>query len=105
MNVSLVYVTTTNPDEAGRIGEVLVAEKLVASVNVLGEVRSIFHWEGEIHDKIETALLAKTSTQRVSVVIERIHALHSYQCPCIVTWCLDRGNDAYLNWIGRETTE
>ena len=45
MSASLVYVTATNPDEAGRIGEVLVREKLVASVNILGEVRSIYRWK------------------------------------------------------------
>ena len=104
MSASLVYVTATNPDEAGRIGEVLVREKLVASVNILGEVRSIYRWKKEIHDKKETLLIAKTSTLRVDEVIERIRSLHSYQCPCIVAWRLDAGNDAYLDWIGHETT-
>ena len=104
MSTSLVYVTTTNPDEAERIGEVLVKEKLAASVNILGEVRSIYRWEKEIHDKRETLLIAKTSTLRVDEVIERIRTLHSYQCPCIVAWRLDAGNDAYLDWMERETT-
>ena len=105
MSASLVYVTTTSPDEAARIGGVLVTERLAASVNILGEVRSIYRWEKEIHDKKETLLIAKTSTLRVSELIERIRSLHSYQCPCIVAWRLDGGNDAYLNWIGRETTQ
>ena len=105
MTASLVYVTTTNSDEAARIGEALVAERLAASVNILGEVRSIYRWENEIRDKKETLLIAKTSTLRVSELIERIRSLHSYQCPCIVAWRLDGGNDAYLNWIGQETTK
>ena len=105
MSASLVYVTTTSPDEAARIGGVLVTERLAASVNILGEVRSIYRWENEIHDKKETLLIAKTSTLRVSELIDRIRSLHSYQCPCIVAWRLDGGNDAYLNWIGRETTQ
>ena len=105
MSASLVYVTTTNPDEAARIGEVLVTERLAASINILGEVRSIYRWENKIHDKKETLLIAKTSTLRVGELIDRIRSLHSYQCPCIVAWRLDGGNDAYLNWIGRETTQ
>ena len=60
MTASLVYVTTTNSDEAARIGKVLVTEKLAASVNILGEVRSIYRWEKEIHDKKEALLIAKT---------------------------------------------
>ena len=105
MSASLVYVTTTNPAEAGRIGEVLVTERLAASVNILGEIRSIFRWEEKIHDKKETLLIAKTSTLRVDEIVDRIRSLHSYQCPCIVTWRLDGGNDAYLDWVGRETTQ
>ena len=105
MSASLVYVTTTSPDEAARIGGVLVTERLAASVNILGEVRSIYRWENEIHHKKETLLIAKTNTIRVSELIDRIRSLHSYQCPCIVAWRLDGGNDAYLNWIGRETTQ
>ena len=105
MTVSLVYVTTANSDEAAWIGKVLVTEKLAASVNILGEVRSIYRWEKEIHDKKETLLIAKTDTLRVDEIVDRIRSLHSYQCPCIVAWRLDGGNDAYLNWIGQETTK
>ena len=105
MTASLVYVTTANSDEAARIGKVLVTERLVASVNILREVRSIYRWENEIHDKKETLFIAKTSTLRVGRLIDRIRSLHSYQCPCIVTWRLDGGNEAYLDWVGRETTQ
>jgi len=105
MSTSLVYVTTTNPEEAARIGEVLVTERLAASVNILGEVRSIYRWEKEIHDKKETLLIAKTSTLRVDEIIDRIRSLHSYHCPCIVAWRLDGGNNAYLDWIKRETAQ
>ena len=105
MSASLIYVTTTNSDEAARIGEVLVTERLAASVNILGEVRSIYRWEKEIHDKREALLIIKTDTLRVDEIVDRIRSLHSYQCPCIVTWRLDGGNDAYLDWVGRETTQ
>ena len=105
MTASLVYVTTANSDEAAQIGEVLVTEKLAASVNILGEVRSIYRWEKEIHDKKEALLIAKTDTLRVDEIVDRIRSLHSYQCPCIVVWRLDGGNEAYLDWVGRETTQ
>jgi periplasmic divalent cation tolerance protein len=105
MRTSLVYVTTTNADEAARIGEVLVTEGLAASVNISGEVRSIYRWEKEIHDKKEAFLIAKTDTLRVGEIVDRIRSLHSYQCPCILAWRVDRGNDAYLDWVSYETTQ
>ena len=104
MSTSLVYVTTTNSDEAERIAGVLVTERLAASVNILGEVQSIYRWENEIHDKKESLLIAKTSTLRVDEIIDRIRSLHSYQCPCIVAWRVEKGNDAYLDWVRQETT-
>jgi periplasmic divalent cation tolerance protein len=104
MSTSLVYVTTKNFDEAERIGETLVTERLVASVNILGEVRSMYRWEKEIHNKKEMLLIAKTSTLRVDEIIDRIRSLHSYQCPCIVAWRLEKGNNAYLDWVRKETT-
>ena len=88
-----------------RIGETLVTESLAASVNILSQVRSIYRWKKEIHDKNETLLIAKTSTLRVDEVIARIRSLHSYQCPCIVAWGLDSGHEPYLDWVGQETTQ
>ena len=90
MSASLVYVTTTSPGEAARIGNVLITESLAASVNILGEVRSIYRWEKEIHDKKETLLIAKTSTLRVDEIIDRIRSVNSYQCPCIVACRLEK---------------
>ena len=81
MSASLVYVTTKNSDEAARIGEVLVTENLAASVNILGEVQSIYRWEKEIHDKKGTLLITKTITLHVDEIIDKIRSLHSYQCP------------------------
>ena len=105
MTTSLVYVITTNPDEAERIGKILVTEHLAASVNILGEVRSIYRWEKKIYDKKEILLIAKTNTLRVNEIVERIRFLHSYQCPCIVAWKIDTGNTSYLDWIERETSQ
>ena len=105
MTASLIYVTTENSDEAARIGKVLVTERLAASVNILGEVRSIYRWERAIHDKKEALLIAKTDTLRVDEIVDRIRSLHSYQCPCIVAWRLDKGNSAYFDWVRQETTQ
>jgi periplasmic divalent cation tolerance protein len=103
-SVSLVYVTTANIEEAKRIGEALVTERLAAAVNIVGDVRSMYRWNNEVHEKNEILLIAKTSTTQVGKAIERIRSLHSYQCPCVVSWPIARANESYLNWI-REQTE
>ena len=105
MDASLIYVTTANTDEAVRIGQMLVKERLAASVNILDEVRSIYRWEKKIHDQREALLTTKTSSLRVDELIERIRSLHSYQCHCIAARRLEAGEETYLDWVKSETAQ
>lgn len=47
MTQCLVYITASGPEEARRIGRVLVAARLAACANVYGGVTSIYWWEGK----------------------------------------------------------
>ena len=99
----LLYMTAGDAEEAARIGRALVEERLVACVNVLGPMRSIFRWQDEVQDDAEVAFLAKTRSSLVAKVSERVKALHSYDVPCIVALPIVAGNDAFLDWIASET--
>ncbi len=99
----LLYITAGDAEEAARIGRALVEERLVACVNVLGQIRSFYRWQGEVQDDTEVALLAKTRSSLVAEVSERIKALHSYGVPCVVALPIVDGNGAFLDWIASET--
>ncbi|MAG95945.1 MAG: divalent-cation tolerance protein CutA [Alphaproteobacteria bacterium] len=99
----LLYITAGDAEEAARIGRALVEERLVACVNVLGQIRSFYRWQGEVQDDTEVALLAKTRSSLVAQVSERIKALHSYDVPCVVALPIVDGNGAFLDWISSET--
>ncbi|HJP21202.1 MAG TPA: divalent-cation tolerance protein CutA [Alphaproteobacteria bacterium] len=99
----LLYITAGDAEEAARIGRALVEERLVACVNVLGQIRSFYRWQGEVQDDTEVALLAKTRSSLVAEVSERIKALHSYDVPCVVALPIVDGNGAFLDWIASET--
>ena len=103
MNAMMIYATTTNAAEAEAIGSALVGEKLVACVNILDGMRSMYRWKGAIERADEAVLIAKTKESLVPRVIERIKALHSYEVPCIEAIPIVNGNSAYLKWIGDET--
>ena len=100
----VIYVTCASPAEAERIGELLVAERLVACVNVLPGMTSIYHWKGNLERAHEVVLLAKTTLARTAAVTERIIALHSYETPCVIALPILDGNPAYLAWL-RTTVE
>ena len=102
-NTKLIYVTAPGEDEAASIARALVDERLVACVNIIPAVRSIYRWQGTVEDEKETVLIMKTVDAKVSAVTQKIKSLHSYDCPCVVALDIDGGNDDFLEWIAGET--
>lgn len=99
----LLYATCTSDEEALKIGEALVAERLAACANVLGRTTSIFRWEGKVQREHEVALLLKTRADLVDAATARIKSLHSYTVPCVVALDVTGGNSDFRAWIETET--
>ena len=96
----MAYVTAADLDEARRIAKTLVAERLAACVNILGQIESVYHWKGEVQFAGEIAFLAKTTEACFDALAARVRELHSYELPCVVAVPLARGEAAFLGWIG-----
>jgi periplasmic divalent cation tolerance protein len=60
---------------------------------------SIYEWEGKIQRGTEVALIAKTRSANLDVVIDHIKKDHSYECPCIVSWPIAKGYQPFLAWV------
>ena len=99
MNAKLVYVTAPNREEAIRIAEAVVTERLAACANILDGVTSVFHWDGKLCREAEAGLIFKTTEEKTEMLNERIKELHSYDCPWIVTLPIEGGNPAFLEWV------
>jgi len=99
-------VTTAVDEEAAAeaLAATLVAERLAACAQILGPVRSVYRWEGEVRRASEWLIVAKTTDARLSELTARIRALHRYDVPEIVALPISAGDPAYLRWIERETT-
>jgi periplasmic divalent cation tolerance protein len=100
---TLVYMTTADAAEAERIGRALVEERLAACVNILEGMRSLYWWQGNLEEGHEAVLIAKTRDGLVDALTERVRALHSYECPCVVSLPITGGHGAFLGWIESET--
>lgn len=101
--IHVLYMTFKDADEARRIGSVLLHERLVACVNILGSAHSLYWWEGAVQEASETVMLAKTRASLVAAATDRVCELHSYSCPCIVALPVAGGNEAFLRWVATET--
>ncbi len=103
MGLRFVYMTTGTQAEARRIGRALVEARLAACVNIISGMNSMYWWEGELQDDNETVLIAKTREELLADLIDKVKAMHSYECPCVVALPIEAGNPAYLDWLARET--
>jgi periplasmic divalent cation tolerance protein len=99
MDAIMIYVTTPSHDEAVRIGSALVEGHLAGSVNIFDGARSIYRWEGRVHDAGEAILIVKSVADRLPAITARVKQLHSYECPCIVAVPIIGGNEEYLAWL------
>jgi periplasmic divalent cation tolerance protein len=103
VHASLVYVTCATVNEALKIGDAVVRERLAACANILEGMRSLYWWAGEVQQDTEVVLLLKTRAENVPALSERVRALHGYDVPCVIEIPLGRGNPDYFSWIGAET--
>jgi periplasmic divalent cation tolerance protein len=98
-----IYVTTSDVDEAERIGETLVRERLAACANIIPEITSIYWWEGKVEKDKEGLMFLKTKKEKVPELVERIKELHSYEVPAVLSLHILGGNEDYLRWVDEET--
>jgi periplasmic divalent cation tolerance protein len=99
----IVFVTVPSRQDGERIAEPLVAERLAACVNIIGPIRSIYRWQGEICRDDEHLLLIKSTRARYAALEARVKALHSYDVPEVVAVPVELGSAAYVDWIRSAT--
>lgn len=102
MDPLVVFVTASSHDEAWRLAEALVAERLAACVNVVPGMRSVYRWQGRVERADEALLVVKTARHLLGEVIARVHALHSYTVPEVLAVAVAGGAPAYLAWLGEQ---
>jgi periplasmic divalent cation tolerance protein len=95
----VVLVTAPTAEKAAEIARALVTERLAACGSVIPGVRSIYRWQGELHDDAEALLVLKAPRQRLPALTERVLALHPYAVPEVIALPIEGGNGKYLDWI------
>ena len=99
MEARFIYVTCQSRMQAEEIGAKLVEEKLVACVNIVPGMTSMYWWKGKVEKDQEAIMVAKTMANKVNMLVERIKELHSYEVPCVISLPIVGGNPDYLDWL------
>lgn len=100
----LVINTCPGSITAKNIANHLVADNLVACIQVMPGVQSYFRWAGKVEVADEHLLFIKTTAQCYAEVEKVILSLHPYELPEIITVPISGGLSGYLSWI-TETTQ
>ena len=101
---SIIYSTIDDIKTARRIANTLVEEQLVACVNIIPGIESVYRWKGKIEFEQENIILAKTVDENVKKTIERLKEIHPYEVPDIIVLPITDGLEEYLNYIKNETS-
>ena len=95
----VVLLTAGSREEATRLAEMLVGSRLAACVQIMAEMESVYHWQGQIERAPEILLLAKTTPENFAELEREVRALHSYETPEIVALPMTDASAPYLEWL------
>lgn len=101
VSTSMIIVLCTFPDQekAAQIATEIVTEGLAACANIIPSVRSIYRWEGKIHDEAEALAIFKLKAAGFEKLELAILAKHPYDTPEIIALTVEQATDKYLRWV------
>jgi periplasmic divalent cation tolerance protein len=101
----VVLTTLASEEQAVRLARELLALRLVACVNVVPGVRSLYRFKGVLEDERECLLVMKTEAGRYDDLARAIAKLHPYEVPEVLALPVERGSESYLTWVSQSVNE
>ncbi|MDE2663596.1 MAG: divalent-cation tolerance protein CutA [Gemmatimonadota bacterium] len=95
-------VTGPDREQLVRLGRTLVEERLIACLNVVDRVTSVYRWEGKVCEDAEALGILKTTVARSDAVERRIRELHPYDVPEVLFIPVAAGSEPYLAWVSEQ---
>jgi uncharacterized protein involved in tolerance to divalent cations len=105
VDAAVVVAFCTVPDvmTGERIAQTLLSSRLVACVNIVPTVQSMYWWEDKIQNDKESLLIIKTRPALQAAVTEAIQKAHPYEVPEVLFLPVQGGLAAYLEWVQQMT--
>lgn len=98
-----VWINCPSSDVAQRLADDLIESRLAACANILGQIQSVYRWQGKIEREPEVPLVVKTRAELFDVLTQRVTELHPYETPGIIALPIERLNADYGEWLMTET--
>jgi len=98
-----VIITAPDAHWLAAFTRALVDDRLAACGHNITPIRSIYRWQGQVHDDTEARVALHTRAELVPAIVDRTNRDHPYDVPCVIATPIAAGNPAYLQWIRSET--
>lgn len=97
---AVIVLTTVGADaDAAELARTLIEQRLVACVNIIGGVTSVYRWKDGVEQDDEQLLVMKTTKDLLAALEARLRELHPYELPEFVVVPVSGGSEAYLGWL------
>lgn len=77
----------------------LVERRLIACMNIVDSVRSIYRWKGKVEDEGERLLIMKTTEERVAELRDVLLSRHPYDVPEFIVLPIETVDGPYREWL------
>jgi periplasmic divalent cation tolerance protein len=98
-DVLLVLCTFPDYEQARQIGTVLVERQLIACVNLVPAVESIYRWQGKVESATEVLAIFKTTRTGFTTFSKALTELHPYEVPEIIGFSPEQISKSYRTWV------
>lgn len=102
-DVCEVIITAGDPEWLASLSRTLVEERLCACGHNIAPIRSLYRWQGTVHDEIEARVALHTRVDLVPQIVRRTMDEHPYQVPCVLALPVVGGNPDYIEWVREQT--
>ena len=97
----MIEVAFGNMTEVGKVIDMLLSKKLVASTHVI-ESNSSWNWKNKRENSKEYLLQITTKINKQNDIYNEIKKVHSYECFEFAIYEVNSINNDYLKWIDEE---
>jgi len=101
---AVILVTAPSMAVARKLARIALERKLVACVNIVPRIESVYWWKGKIESDREVLLVLKSRKPLLARLESLIQEQHPYDTPEFLVLPLSGGSQRYLDWLRAETS-
>lgn len=95
----LVFVTTSNREEAENIAMQLINSGSAPCINIIAPIYSVYQWKDQLVKDEEALMIIKSRKDLFSAVREIVEKNHSYDVPEVISIPIDDVSDKYGSFL------